>query len=176
MCPVKIGIAVLKVRVIAKDRNVNGCFFRKISSEPPNILLSNPLQWSPVCTNAQGTDKRIKRQPVSTNAQGTDKRIKRQPLNTNAQGTNKRIKRQPLSTTAQGTDKRTKRQPVSTNAQGTYKCIKRQPVGLPAPARPLPCLHRLQEGLRQGLACSFVGNHEEVQHQHKLYPSNQKPL
>ena len=36
----------------------------------------------------------------------------------------------------------------------------------PAPARPLPCLHRLQEGLRQGLACSFVGNHEEVQHQH----------
>ena len=32
----------------------------------------------------------------------------------------------------------------------------------PAPARPLPCLHRLQEGLRQGLACSFVGDHEEV--------------
>ena len=31
-----------------------------------------------------------------------------------------------------------------------------------APARPLPCLHRLQEGLRQGLACSFVGNHEGV--------------
>ena len=28
----------------------------------------------------------------------------------------------------------------------------------PAPARPLPCLHRLQEGLRQGLACSFVDN------------------
>ena len=27
----------------------------------------------------------------------------------------------------------------------------------PAPARPLPCLHRLQEGLRQGFACSFVG-------------------
>ena len=25
----------------------------------------------------------------------------------------------------------------------------------PAPARPLPCLHRLQEGLWQGLACSF---------------------
>ena len=24
--------------------------------------------------------------------------------------------------------------------------------------------HRIQEGLRQGLACSFVGNHEEVQH------------
>ena len=38
----------------------------------------------------------------------------------------------------------------------------------PAPARPLSCLHRLQEGLRQGLACSFVGNHEEVQHQHNL--------
>ena len=33
----------------------------------------------------------------------------------------------------------------------------------PAPARPLSCLHRLQEGLRLGLACSFVGNHEEVQ-------------
>ena len=46
----------------------------------------------------------------------------------------------------------------------------------PAPARPLPRLHRLQEGLRQGLACSFVGNHEEVQHQHKPYPSHQKPL
>ena len=46
----------------------------------------------------------------------------------------------------------------------------------PAPGRPLPCLHRLQEGLRQGLACSFVGNHEEVQHQHKPYPSHQKPL
>ena len=26
------------------------------------------------------------------------------------------------------------------------------------------------------LACSFVGNHEEVQHQHKPYPSHQKPL
>ena len=46
----------------------------------------------------------------------------------------------------------------------------------PAPARPLPHLHRLQEGLWQGLACSFVGNHEEVQHQHKPYPSHQKPL
>ena len=31
----------------------------------------------------------------------------------------------------------------------------------PAPVRPLPCLHRLQEGLRRGLACSFVGNHEK---------------
>ena len=46
----------------------------------------------------------------------------------------------------------------------------------PAPGRHLPCLHRLQEGLRQGLACSFVGNHEEVQHQHQPYPSHQKPL
>ena len=27
-----------------------------------------------------------------------------------------------------------------------------------------------------GLACSFVSNHEEVQHQHKPYPSHQKPL
>ena len=33
----------------------------------------------------------------------------------------------------------------------------------------LPCLHRLQEGLRQCLACSFMGKHEEVQHQHKPY-------
>ena len=38
----------------------------------------------------------------------------------------------------------------------------------PAPARPLPCLHRLKEGFRQGLACSFMSNHEEVQHQHHL--------
>ena len=44
----------------------------------------------------------------------------------------------------------------------------------PLPARPLPCLHRLQEGFRQSLACSFVGNHEEVQHLHKPYPSHQK--
>ena len=46
----------------------------------------------------------------------------------------------------------------------------------PALARPLPCLRRLQEGLLQGFACNFVGNHEEVQHQHKPYPSHQKPL
>ena len=46
----------------------------------------------------------------------------------------------------------------------------------PAPARPLPCLQRLQEGLQQGLACSSEGNHEEVQHQHKPYQSHQKPL
>ena len=35
---------------------------------------------------------------------------------------------------------------------------------------------RLQEGLRRGLARSFVGNHEEVQHQHQPYPSHQKLL
>ena len=46
----------------------------------------------------------------------------------------------------------------------------------PAPARLLPCLHRLQEGLWQGLACSFVGSHEEVQHQRQPYPSHQTPL
>ena len=46
----------------------------------------------------------------------------------------------------------------------------------PAPARPLPCPNRLQEGLRQGLASSFVGNHEEVKHQRQPYPSHQKPL
>ena len=45
----------------------------------------------------------------------------------------------------------------------------------PEPARPLPCLHRLQEGIQRGLACNFVGNHEEVQHQHQPYPSHQKP-
>ena len=45
----------------------------------------------------------------------------------------------------------------------------------PAPARPLPCLHRLQEGHSQDLACSFVGNHEEIQHQRKPYQSHQKP-
>ena len=45
----------------------------------------------------------------------------------------------------------------------------------PALARTLPYLHRLQEGLQQGLACSFVGNHEEV-HQHQPYPSHQKPI
>ena len=32
------------------------------------------------------------------------------------------------------------------------------------------------KGLWQDLACSFVGNHEEVQHQHQPYPSHQKPL
>ena len=35
----------------------------------------------------------------------------------------------------------------------------------PAPARPQTCLHGLPEGLRRGLACSFVGNHQEVHHQ-----------
>ena len=34
-------------------------------------------------------------------------------------------------------------------------------------------MSHLEEGLPQGLACSFVGNHEEVQHQHKPYPSHQ---
>ena len=43
-----------------------------------------------------------------------------------------------------------------------------------SPTRPLPCLHRLQEGPRKGLACSFVGNHE-VQHQRQPYSSHQKP-
>ena len=45
-----------------------------------------------------------------------------------------------------------------------------------APARPVPCLHRLEEGLQQGLACCFVGNHDELQYQHQPYPSHQKPL
>ena len=34
----------------------------------------------------------------------------------------------------------------------------------PAFTRSLPCLNRLQKGLRQSLACSFVGNHEEALH------------
>ena len=52
------------------------------------------------------------------------------------------------------------------------------PVGeiSPAPARPLPFLNRPQEGLRQCLACSFVGDHKEVQYQHQPFPSNRKPL
>ena len=36
--------------------------------------------------------------------------------------------------------------------------------------------HGLQEGLRQGLACSFVGDHEDEQHQRQPNPSHQKPL
>ena len=43
----------------------------------------------------------------------------------------------------------------------------------PAPGRLLPCLHKFQEGLRQCMACSFVGNHEEIRHQHQPYPSHQ---
>ena len=39
-----------------------------------------------------------------------------------------------------------------------------------APARPPPCLNRLQEGLRRVLACSFEGNHKEVHHQRQTYP------
>ena len=35
---------------------------------------------------------------------------------------------------------------------------------------------RLQEGFRQGLACRYVGNNEEVKHQHQTYSSYQKPL
>ena len=31
-------------------------------------------------------------------------------------------------------------------------------------------------GLRQSLACSCEGNHEELQHQRQPYPSHQKPL
>ena len=40
----------------------------------------------------------------------------------------------------------------------------------------LLCLYRLQEGPQQGLACSFVGNHEEVPHQRQPFLSNQTPL
>ena len=34
----------------------------------------------------------------------------------------------------------------------------------------------VKEDFRQGLECSFVGNHEELQNQHQPYPSHQKPL
>ena len=33
-----------------------------------------------------------------------------------------------------------------------------------------------KKALNRVLACSFVGNHEEVQHQHQPYPSHQKTL
>ena len=46
----------------------------------------------------------------------------------------------------------------------------------PAPVRPPQCLQGHQEGLRQGLACSFVDNREEVPHQRQPYPSRQTPL
>ena len=36
--------------------------------------------------------------------------------------------------------------------------------------------HVFRDFKRQGLACSFVGNHEEVQYQHKPYPGHQKRL
>ena len=35
----------------------------------------------------------------------------------------------------------------------------------------LPCLHRFQESFQQGMACSFVGNHEEV---HDIQPHHAK--
>ena len=36
--------------------------------------------------------------------------------------------------------------------------------------------HRFQEGLQLGLACSFVGSHEEIQDRHQPYFSHQTPL
>ena len=38
----------------------------------------------------------------------------------------------------------------------------------PAPAKSLPCLYRLQEGLRQSLAWRFVGNHLEIHYRHLI--------
>ena len=35
--------------------------------------------------------------------------------------------------------------------------------------------HRLQEGLRHGFPCSFVGSHEEVQYQRQPYSSHETP-
>ena len=46
----------------------------------------------------------------------------------------------------------------------------------PAPTGPLPCLHRLQEGFRQGLACNFVDRHEEEQHQRQTFQSSKASI
>ena len=47
------------------------------------------------------------------------------------------------------------------------------PLEVDMPA--VPCLHRFQEDLQQGLVCSFVGNHEKV-HQLQPYLSHPKFL
>ena len=45
-----------------------------------------------------------------------------------------------------------------------------------ASAEYLPCLHRLQEGLWQGMARSLMGNCEEIQHQCQRYTSHWKSV
>ena len=40
----------------------------------------------------------------------------------------------------------------------------------------LPCLHRLQEGLWQGMARSLMGNYEEIQHQRQHHTSHWKSV
>ena len=45
-----------------------------------------------------------------------------------------------------------------------------------ASAESLPCLHRLQEGLWQGMARSPMGNYEEIQHQCQHHTSHWKSV
>ena len=45
-----------------------------------------------------------------------------------------------------------------------------------ASAESLPCLHRLQEGLWQGMARSPTGNYEEIQHQCQHHTSHVKSV
>ena len=45
-----------------------------------------------------------------------------------------------------------------------------------ASAESLPCLHRRQEGLWQGMARSLMGNYEEIQHQCQHHTSHSKSV
>ena len=45
-----------------------------------------------------------------------------------------------------------------------------------ASAESLPCFHRLQEGLWQGMARSLMGNYEEIQHQCQHHKSHWKSV
>ena len=61
-------------------------------------------------------------------------------------------------------------QPLLIRLKSQAEIIAKEQTGFKA--GPLPCFNRLQQGLRHGLQCSFVGNHEEVQRQHQPYPSH----
>ena len=45
-----------------------------------------------------------------------------------------------------------------------------------ASAESLPCLHKPQEGLWQGMARSLMGNYVEIQHQHQQHTSHWKSV
>ena len=45
-----------------------------------------------------------------------------------------------------------------------------------ASAESLPCLHKLQEGLWQGMARSLMGNYVEIQHQRQQHTSHWKSV